>query len=86
MSTSPINSLSPSYFESMLATQRSSGSPSAGGLSTFAQLLGSSTESTTAGGSSHTNSPNQMLNQLMASFKTAGTQNEVSGADPMSIG
>jgi hypothetical protein len=27
-----------------------------------------------------------MLNQLMASFKTAGTENEGSGVDPMSIG
>jgi hypothetical protein len=86
MSTSPINTLSPSYFESTLATQKSAHSSSTGGLSTFAQLVGSSTESTTAGGSSHTNSPNQMLNQLMASFKTAGTENEGSGVDPMSIG
>jgi hypothetical protein len=87
MSTSAINNFSNSYLDTTLPSSKTSkASANAGGLSTFAQLLSSSTSSTTAGGSSSTNSPTQMLNQLMASFKTNGIQNEGSSVDPMSIG
>ncbi len=87
MTTSPINNLSPSYFEATLATQKPSDASSrTGGLSTFAQLLSTSASSNAAGASSSTNSPNQMLNQLMTSFKNNGIQNEGSSLDPMSVG
>ncbi len=87
MSTSAINNPSNSYLDTTLPISNTpKASANDGGLSTFAQLLNSSTSSTTAGGSSSTNSPTQMLNQLMASFKTNGIQNEGSSVDPMSIG
>jgi hypothetical protein len=89
MTSSTINNnLSSDYLESSLAM---AGKPSTqnNSLSTFAQLLGSaassSASSTATGDSSKTNSPNQMLQQMMASFKSNGLQSESTSFDPMSI-
>ncbi len=89
--TSPINNLSSSYFEQSLATNGNSSktSTSNNGLSTFAQLLGTSTgssaDSTPASSSASNSGSSQMLAQMMASFQNSSIQNQGSSVDPMSI-
>jgi hypothetical protein len=64
----------------------SSKTSSSGQLSTFAQLLNSSSGaaqgSSAIGGSS---SPNQQFSSLMSSFQSNGTQNQGQTLDPLSI-
>ena len=94
MSTSAINNNSAynSFFETNIASNGNNPKTSTSDtqLSTFAQLLGTSASSTASsnmtGNTSKTNSPNQMMTSLMASFKNEGIQNEGSSEDPMSIG
>jgi hypothetical protein len=89
MTSSTINNnFSSGYLESALPASGRTSAPN-NSLSTFAQLLGTSASSaasaTATGDSSKTNSPNQMLQQLMSSFKSNGLQSEGSSFDPMSI-
>jgi hypothetical protein len=62
--------------------------PSSGQLSTFAQLLNSSsgaTQGSSSVGGSSSSSPNQQFSQLMSSFQSNGTQNQGQTLNPLSV-
>ncbi len=87
MNVNSLNSLSSTYLQpSDSASQSSKNLAANGQLSTFAQLLTSSATSTAAEATSSTNSPNQMLSQLMSSFQKNGVQNQGQTLDPLAIG